>query len=288
MNDLKRTYWDEVKAPKLHLPALSCDAHCHIFGPSDRFPYVEERSFTPVDAPKEKLFNLHQTLGIERCVIVQTALHGFDNAVVIDAMQARPGSYLGVALCSAKTSSQELELMYQQGFRGVRFNFMAHLKNSDSMEDILDLSKRLKPLGMHLQVHFSSDLIHDLGPQLMQSAAPVMIDHMGRVDAAKGSGHTDFQALLKLMDHPQMYMKVSGIDRIAKDSDYTQGIELAKVLVDRFTEKCVWGTDWPHPNHHHMPHDEVLVDAISQIADSSSKLEHIMVINPEKFYGFTN
>ena len=288
MTDLKRTYWEEVKAPKLQLPALSCDAHCHIFGPGDRFPYVEGRSFTPVDAPKEKLFALHQTLGIERCVIVQTALHGFDNSVVIDAMQARPGSYLGIALCSAKTSSQELELMYQQGFRGVRFNFMAHLKNSDSMEDILDLSKRLKPLGMHLQVHFSSDLVHDLGPQLIQSAAPVMIDHMGRVDAAKGVNHADFQALLKLMDHPQIHMKVSGIDRIAKDSDYTQGIEIAKVLVDRFTEKCVWGTDWPHPNHHHMPHDEILVDAISQIADSSSKLEHIMVSNAEKFYRFTN
>ena len=288
MTDLKRTYWEEVKAPKLQLPALSCDAHCHIFGPGDRFPYVEGRSFTPVDAPKEKLFALHQTLGIERCVIVQTALHGFDNAVVIDAMQARPGSYLGVALCSAKTSSQELELMYQQGFRGVRFNFMAHLKNSDTMEDILDLSKKLKPLGMHLQVHFSSDLVHDLGPQLMQSAAPVMIDHMGRVDAAKGVNHADFQALLKLLDHPNMNVKVSGIDRIAKDSDYTQGIELAKVLVDRFTEKCVWGTDWPHPNHHHIPHDEILVDAISQIADSSSKLEHIMVSNAEKFYRFTN
>ena len=288
MTDLKRTYWEEVKAPKLRLPALSCDAHCHIFGPADRFPYVEGRSFTPVDAPKEKLFALHQTLGIERCVIVQTALHGFDNAVVIDAMQARPGSYLGVALCSAKTSSQELELMYQQGFRGVRFNFMAHLKNSDSMEDILDLSKRLKPLGMHLQVHFSSDLVHELGPQLIQSAAPVMIDHMGRVDAAKGVNHADFQALLELLDHPNMHVKVSGIDRIAKDSDYTQGIELAKVLVDRFTEKCVWGTDWPHPNHHHMPHDEILVDAISQIADSRSKLEHIMVRNAEKFYRFTN
>ena len=115
-----------------------------------------------------------------------------------------------------------------------------------------------------------------------------MEEAMGRVDAAKGVNHADFQALLKLLDHPNMNVKVSGIDRIAKDSDYTQGIELAKVLVDRFTEKCVWGTDWPHPNHHHIPHDEILVDAISQIADSSSKLEHIMVSNAEKFYRFTN
>ena len=145
MTELKRTYWEDVQAPKLKLPALSCDAHCHIFGPAERFPYLPDRSFTPVDAPKEKLFALHQTLGIERCVIVQTALHGFDNAVVVDAMQARPGSYLGVALARASTTTEELKLMYQQGFRGVRFNFMAHLKNSDSIDEILDLSKRLEP-----------------------------------------------------------------------------------------------------------------------------------------------
>jgi 2-pyrone-4,6-dicarboxylate lactonase len=286
MTELKRTYWDEVPTPQFKLPALSCDAHCHIFGPADRFPYLPERSFTPVDAPKEKLFALHQTLGIERCVIVQTALHGFDNSVVVDAMQARLGNYLGVALASAKVTSSELKEMYQQGFRGVRFNFMAHLKNSDSMEDILELSKRLEPLGMHLQVHFSSDLVHELAPQLKQSAAPVMIDHMGRVDALKGSHHEDFEALLKLMDDPKMHMKVSGVDRIVNSSDYTAGAKLAKILVDRFTEKCVWGTDWPHPNHHHIPHDEILVNTISQIADSKKKIEHIMVSNPESFYQF--
>ena len=284
--ELKRTYWEEVQTPTLKLPSLSCDAHCHIFGPAEKFSYASDRSFTPVDAPKEKLFALHKKLGIERCVIVQSALHGFDSSVVVDAMQARPGEYLGVALTSASVTSDELKNMYQQGFRGVRFNFMAHLKNSDSMEDILELTKRLEPLGMHLQVHFSSDLIHDLAPQLQQSAVPVMIDHISRVDATKGAEHADFQKLLHLLDDPKFYVKVSGVDRIDKVPPYDQGVALAKTLVDRFTEKCVWGTDWPHPNHHHMPHDEILLDSIARIADSENKIKHIMVSNPEKFYQF--
>ena len=284
--ELKRTYWEDVQTPTLKLPSLSCDAHCHIFGPAEKFSYASDRSFTPVDAPKEKLFALHKKLGIERCVIVQSALHGFDNSVVVDAMQARPGEYLGVALTSAFVTSDELKNMYQQGFRGVRFNFMAHLKNSDSMEDILELTKRLEPLGMHLQVHFSSDLIHDLAPQLQQSAVPVMIDHIARVDASKGAMHADFQKLLHLLDDPKFYVKVSGVDRIDKVPPYDQGVALAKTLVDRFTEKCVWGTDWPHPNHHHMPHDEILLDSIARIADSENKIKHIMVSNPEKFYQF--
>ena len=284
--ELKRTYWEDVQTPTLKLPSLSCDAHCHIFGPAEKFSYASDRSFTPVDAPKEKLFALHKKLGIERCVIVQSALHGFDNSVVVDAMQARPGEYLGVALTSASVTSDKLKNMYQQGFRGVRFNFMAHLKNSDSMEDILELTKRLEPLGMHLQVHFSSDLIHDLAPQLQQSAVPVMIDHIARVDASKGAMHADFQKLLHLLDDPKFYVKVSGVDRIDKVPPYDQGVALAKILVDRFTEKCVWGTDWPHPNHHHMPHDEILLDSIARIADSENKIKHIMVSNPEKFYQF--
>ena len=284
--ELKRTYWEEVQAPTLKLPPLSCDAHCHIFGPAEKFSYASDRSFTPVDAAKGKLFALHKKLGIERCVIVQSALHGFDNSVLVDAMQARPGEYFGVALTSASVTSDELKNMYQQGFRGVRFNFMAHLKNSDSMEDILELTKRLEPLGMHLQVHFSSDLIHDLAPQLKQSAVPVMIDHIARVDASKGVEHADFQKLLHLLDDHKFYVKVSGIDRIDKVPPYDQGVALAKTLVDRFTEKCVWGTDWPHPNHHHMPHDEILLDSIARIADSENKIKHIMISNPEKFYQF--
>ena len=37
-------------------------------------------------------------LGIERCVIVQSATHGMDNRVVEDALVAKGGAYLGVAL----------------------------------------------------------------------------------------------------------------------------------------------------------------------------------------------
>ena len=286
MSNAIQTYLSAPTKPTFQLPLNSCDAHCHIFGPADRFPYLESRSFTPVDAGKEKLFALHDFLGIQRCVIVQTALHGFDNSVVVDAMAARKGNYLGVALAPANTTTEQIAKMDQQGFRGIRFNFMAHLKNSDSMEDIIALTKRMEPFGWHLQVHFSSDLVHSLAPQLKQSAVPVMIDHIGRVDAALGKGHSDFQALLTLLEDDRFHVKVSGIDRIAKSHPYDNGVELAKILVDQFTEKCVWGTDWPHPNHHHIPDDGRLVDLIPRIADSNQKVGKLMVANPEKFYRF--
>lgn len=61
------------KRPGITLPAGSCDTHFHIFGPARLFPYAEGRPFTPPDAPKEALFELHRVLGFERGVIVQSS-----------------------------------------------------------------------------------------------------------------------------------------------------------------------------------------------------------------------
>ena len=155
MTELIKTYLDDISPVSLKLPAGACDSHFHIFGPANVFPYVETRNFTPVDATKDQLFDLHHRLGIDRGVIVQTAFHGYDNSATADAIAARPNDYLGVALAPAVISTEELKKLYKQGFRGVRFNFMAHLKTKDSMEDILALTHRLEPLGMHLQIHFS-------------------------------------------------------------------------------------------------------------------------------------
>ena len=113
--------------PKLALPAGACDAHVHVFGPRERFPFPERRTYTPpADAPKERLFALHAMLGIQRCVIVQAGCHGFDNSVVADALAAKHGDYVGVALLAAGVADTELKALDAQGFRGVRFNFMKH------------------------------------------------------------------------------------------------------------------------------------------------------------------
>ncbi|HQS89847.1 amidohydrolase family protein [Polaromonas sp.] len=280
------TFNPEPSRPCLPLPAGACDAHVHVFGPAARFPFSAERNVTPVDAPKETLFALHRHLGVARCVIVQSLVHGFDNAVVEDAIQAGGGHYLGVALVPQDVPDAELQRLKAAGFRGVRFNFMKHLGKGATVQQVVALTQRLAPLGLHLQIHFESSLIHELAPVLRQSAVPVVIDHMGRVDAALGENHADFRALCTLLEDARFYVKVSGIDRIAKAPPYADGIALARRLVERFPERCFWGTDWPHPNHHHVPDDGVLVEALAQIAPTPAALEALLVGNPQRFYQF--
>ncbi|PZP62006.1 MAG: amidohydrolase, partial [Delftia acidovorans] len=172
------------------------------------------------------------------------------------------------------------------GFRGVRFNFMRHLAGV-RIEDVLALTPRLAAAGLHLQVHFESSLVHTVGRQLQASAVPVVIDHMGRVDARLGAGHADFQALMQLLaDQPQFHVKVSGVDRIDSQPPYAQGKPLARLLVERFPTQCLWGTDWPHPNHTHVPDDGLLVDALADIAPTPALRQALLVDNPQRLYRF--
>jgi len=277
--------------PQLKLPTKACDAHVHIFGPTQRFPYAPERSLTPVEAPKEKLFALHQMLGIERCVIVQSVIHGLDNRVVADAIAAGQGRYLGIALVPVQAGTAELHQLASQGFRGVRFHFMKHLGLGADPQALIDLTHRLAELQMHLQVHFDPNLIDDLAPWLKRSAVPVVIDHMARVDARQGLNGTAFQSLCRLLDTPNFHVKVSGIDRVDASVPpgtplYPRGIELARYLVREFPSQCVWGTDWPHPNHTHVPDDGILVDALAQIAPTTEAIQKLLVDNPQSLYRF--
>ena len=281
------TYKLNPRTPTLKLPALACDSHVHVFGPATRFAYAPTRNFTPVDAPKEALFALHRKLGIGRCVIVQSAVHGFDNRVVEDAIAAGQGHYLGVALVPANVADAELQRLAAAGFRGVRFNFMKHLAATASVDDVIALTQRLKAAGLHLQVHFESSMVHSLAEPLSRSAVPVVIDHMGRVDAALGAGHADFAALHALLKNPLFLVKVSGIDRIDPHPPYAQGVALARTLVQSYPDRCLWGTDWPHPNHTHVPDDGELVDALTGIASTPKLLEQLLVHNPQRLYRFT-
>lgn len=262
----------------------TCDTHCHIVGPAGLFPFVQ--GTTSPDYPKEALFELHQSLGIARSVIVQSARHGQDNSAVEDAIHSGGARYLGVAIVGVDVDDAELLRLASAGFRGVRFNFMRHLSRAEPIEAVIELTPRLARAGLHLQVHFESDLIHSLAPHLLRSHVPVVIDHLGRVDASRGPDHADFAALMRLMGDERLRVKVSGVDRIDRTPPYAQAVELAQRLVASFPERCLWGTDWPHLNHHHQPDDRQLAALTAAIAPDPVARHRLLVSNPESFYRF--
>ncbi len=274
--------------PKLELPRGTCDTHFHIFGPRARFPYAPGRASTPADAPKEALFALHERLGIERGVVVHTQAHGTDNAATADALAARPHDYRGIALVPVDIHDAELRRLDRQGFRGARFHYMQHLGQSTPIRDVIAFGKRLADIDWHLQIHMAAELIGDLSAAIATSPVPVVIDHMGRIDASLGLEQPAFRHLLRLMDHSHVWVKVSGSDRATRQGPpYADAVPFGGTLVDEFGDRVLWGTDWPHPNHQGpIPDDGALVDLIAKIAPAESARQALLVDNPLRLYRF--
>ena len=187
----------------------------------------------------------------------------------------------------AATPTVELKQLDKRGFRGVRFHFMEHLGKGDRIEDVLVMATRLAAIGWHLQIHMDGSRIAELAPALRRSPVPVVIDHMGRVDASKGLDHPDFRSLLSLLSEKHVWVKVSGAERISrKRAPWKDAVPFARTLVAECGERALWGTDWPHPNLKEVPDDGDLVDLLFEIAPSETQRQALLVDNPSRLYGF--
>lgn len=274
---------------KNELPQGACNAHCHVFGPRDSFPYAPNAPFVPSqDATREDLYALNDRLGLTRCVVVQSTCHGLDNAVTEHAIAGRPHDYRGIALVRTDIADAELRRLDAAGLRGVRFNYMGHLGHGAPTEDVLGLARRLAPLGWHLQVHGDTRLLTDIAPQLSASPVPVVIDHIGRIDAALGLQQAPFDALRRLLDSPTYWVKVSGVDRITRSGPpYDDAVPFGARLVSDYPDRVVWGNDWPHPNHAGpVPVEEELVAQVFRMAPTAESRRRLLVDNPQRLYRF--
>ena len=273
--------------PGFRPPPGAVDAHCHVFGPVDKFPYAPERKYTPCDAPKEKLFALRDFLGFTRNVIVQGSCHGRNNAAMVDALKTAGDRARGVAVIGGDVGDDELRAMDEAGVRGVRFNFLKRLVDSAPRDVFKRIADRITPFGWHVVVYFEAPEMDDLTPFLRSLPTTVVIDHMGRPDVSKGVDHHDFQRFVTLMeDNPNFWTKVSGEERLTiKGPPYDDVIPFSSYLVKRFPDRVLWGTDWPHPNmKSHMPDDGVLVNSLAKIAPTAVLQKSLLVDNPMKLY----
>lgn len=275
------------KKPDYLVPDNACDAHCHVFGPAAVFPFAPESKYTPVDAPKEKLFDLHRHLGFKRSVIVQASCHGTDNRAMIDALEASHGLYRGIAVVDADLTPNEVKAMDRAGVRGVRFNFVKRLVDAKPREYYFHAAKLIAPFGWHIVVYFESQELIEIEDLLLELPTPVVIDHMGRPNVAKGLIDPDYQRIKNVVSQrDDCWIKVGCLERLTKGGPpYDDAVPFGRDLVASFPDKVLWGTDWPHPNmESHMPDDGALVDMIPSIAPTEELQRKLLVDNPMRLY----
>ena len=269
-------------------PAGAVDAHCHVFGPGAVFPYAPERKYTPSDAPKESLFALRDHLGFARNVIVQGTCHGADNRALVDALRASNGRARGVATVRRDVTDAQLQELHDAGVRGVRFNFVRRLVDVTPPEELLEIARRIEPLGWHVVVYFEAPELPQLEPFFAKLPTTVVVDHMGRPDVRQSLDGPEFTRFVELMRrHPHIWSKVSGAERLSQEGPphYSDFVPFARRIVEAFPDRVLWGTDWPHPNlKTHMPDDGDLVDLIPRFAPTAELQRRLLVDNPLRLY----
>ena len=276
-----------TRAPNFEMPRGACDAHCHVFGPADRFPYADDRSYTPPDAPKEALALLHRKLGIDRSVIVQASCHGTDNRATLDAIKWAGGRWRGVAIVDETFTEPDYQKLDDGGIRGVRFNFVQHLGGRPDMDVFNRVVARLPELGWHLVLHLDARDIEELAPMCRALPVPFIIDHMGRVQANQGLDQAPFRALLGLMELPNAWVKVCGPERVSSmGPPFADAAPFAAALINAAPDRVLWGTDWPHPNVKNMPNGGDLVDLLPLAAVTAEQQRKVLVENPQRLYDF--
>jgi predicted TIM-barrel fold metal-dependent hydrolase len=283
--NLSPEFFAKRRKPKFKLPPGGCDAHCHVFGPGNVFPYAPNRKYTPEDAPKEMLRALHDYLGIDRAVIVQASCHGIDNAAMMDCLASDPKRYRGVAIVNDDFKDTDYDKLHAGGVRGVRFNFVKHLGGAPDMAVFNRVMDRIKGRGWHVVLHVDAPDIVQLSGMMKKIPVPFVIDHMGRVPSAAGVDQPPLKALLELGKRDNCWIKVTGSERIDMPP-YAKAVPIAHAIVTALPTRVLWGTDFPHPNATHEADEGELVDLVPQFVADPAMQKLLLVDNPAKLYGF--
>lgn len=283
----------DVTRPKVPPPPDACDTHAHVFGLASRFPYADDRSYTPPDAPLEKYLGMLDRIGFARGVLVQGSAHGRDNSAMLDALERRPDRLRGVAVADVDVSPAELRKWAGLGVRGLRFNHFfrdgqLHYRGGVPLTAAQSLAPIMTELGWHLQLWIDVKDLPATIPVLKSLGLPVVVDHMGRTDARAGTQKEGFQSLLRAVGDGWCWAKLSGAHRISRDApDYADARPFHDALVRANPERLVWGGDWPHPRiEGEMPDAGHLFELFQAWTPDETIRQRVLVTNPAKLYGF--
>jgi len=275
------------EAPKLKAPANATDCHHHIY--DAKYPVDPKATLRPADALVDDYRALQKRIGTTRNVLVQPSTYGIDNRCHLDALAAFGPTARMVAVVNDQVSIEELKRMHALGVRGIRFNLAQ--AGATTPEMLEPLSKRVNDLGWHIQINAPAAKIMEIMPILEDKvASPIVFDHLAHIPQPEGVNHPLFARVRGLMDKGRTWMKLSGAyaDTKVGPPTYSDSSAVARAYAKAYPERCVWGSDWPHPTEQKkgVPDDAVLFDLLSDWVPDEKVRHRVLVENPAMLYDF--
>jgi predicted TIM-barrel fold metal-dependent hydrolase len=274
-------------------PPHACDAHFHVFGPAELYPYGSDLRYTPPHAPLEDYLQLAKHLGITRYVFVQPSAYGRDNSCMLEAMKVIGFQHCrGIVDIDENAPEALMASMNDLGVRGVRVNVSPVFPETSGLAEQLKsridlLAKRCAEIGWHLDFLLPGWLTAELMPVLQRLELPFSMAHMGMNLAKDGVDTPAFKNFLNLLKDPNQlaYAKFTGIYRMSKTAGFVDADPLAKAIIEAAPRQIIWGSDYPHLSFGDKSSVE-LFNLLGRWTDQASIRKLILEENPARLFGF--
>jgi 2-pyrone-4,6-dicarboxylate lactonase len=295
MNEATAHDPDSGVEPAFKPPPRACDAHFHVFGLAERYPYGADLRYKPPHEPLEAYLKLARRIGFERFVFVQPSAYGFDNAYMFDAMrQMDPAIRRGVVdLDETSVTDAELADWQALGVRGVRVNISPVRRPeaglaASMLPRIARLAALTRELGWHLDFLTPGWLVGELLPTMRQLPVSFSVAHFGLFFAKDGVTQSGFQEFLSLVNDGsrRCFVKLTGIYRFSTVAGFADVKPFAQALIATAPEQLIWGSDFPHLSFHDRVGTIELYNKLGEWAPDAATRQRILADNPARFFGF--
>lgn len=271
--------------PKLKTPPGTVDTHIHFF--TSDYEGQPGGPPAPEDATIEDYAVVQKRLGLDRAVIVQSNAYQLDNRCTLEALEKMGDKARAIVCVKTDTSDAELERLHGLGVRGVR---IMDLGGALRLDQLLAVNARILPFGWHPIVQFDGRDILKRRELLEKVRGDYVIDHTAKFLEPVSPDSPEFNALLKLVDRGNCYVKISACYETSKTGrpDYSDVGALASRLIAHAPERMLWASNWPHVSvtPENYPDDAELLDVLLAWAPDESARKAMLVDNPVRLYGF--
>ncbi|WP_421558293.1 amidohydrolase family protein [Pseudomonas canadensis] len=264
------------------------DAHAHVF--SRTLTLAGERRYTPgYDATLADYFGHLHANGLSHGVLVQPSFLGTDNRYLLAALQQAPDRLRGVVVVERDIARDALYAMADSGVVGVRLNLVGRALPDFNEPGWKVFFEHIVELGWHVELHRELDDLPYLVGQLLPFGVKLVIDHFGRPDAGLGVEQRGFAELLELALGGHLWLKVSGIYRLAGSP--AQNLEFARQAMPLLQQsfglhRLVWGSDWPHTQHEASIGYAAVMEQRQALGWSAQTEQALLIDTPRQLFGF--
>lgn len=277
-----------------------CDCHIHVVADPAQHPQAPGRTYTAGTALLPQVEHAGAPLGVTRFVVVQPSFYGTDNSVLLDSLAALDGRGRAVAVIDPATF-RDAARFHAAGVRGLRLNLYSTLgaQRGDTLaSDFAATAAVAKSQGWHVEVLATLPVLAREAALLAASPVPIVIDHFG-IHGGHTPDSTEARALLALLRHDHVWMKLSAPYRSSEDALATQPDPawLAAIL-GSCADRCVWGSDWPHTPAHGLqtgqdmalPYRDLayadVLDGFRRALPPGIRTNAILTHNPARLYDY--